>query len=81
MIPFGLSEAALSERLGVGPGVVRAVLHEDAAITGELALRLGKLFGMTPEFWINVQKSYELRVARRAIGDGLKGITPIQSDS
>ena len=44
------------------------------AITADTALRLGRYFGTSPEFWVNLQKTYELDLARRQIGQAIKDI-------
>jgi addiction module HigA family antidote len=50
--------------IDVNPARVNDIVHGRSAITAPLALRLAKYFGTTPELWINLQGSYELRRAR-----------------
>jgi addiction module HigA family antidote len=51
-----------------------AILHFTRAITADTALRLGRYFGTSPEFWMNLQQIYELRRAEQELGDGIKAI-------
>jgi addiction module HigA family antidote len=60
MKPNGISQNRLSRDIDVNP----ARVHGRSAITATIALRLGKYFGTTPELWMNLQASYELRLAR-----------------
>jgi addiction module HigA family antidote len=53
---------------------VTGILHGTRAITADTALRLGRYFGTSAAFWMNLQQLYELRRAEQAIGDGLKAI-------
>jgi addiction module HigA family antidote len=51
-----------------------AILHFTRAITADTALRLGRTFGTSPEFWMNLQQIYELRRAQQELGDDIKSI-------
>ena len=48
---------------------VTGIINGQRAITADTALRLGHWFGTSPEFWLNLQKLYELRLARDEVGD------------
>jgi plasmid maintenance system antidote protein VapI len=50
------------------------ILNGQRAITGDTALRLGHFFGTSAEFWLNLQKIYELRVAERKIGADIRNL-------
>jgi antitoxin HigA-1 len=69
-----LSANALASRLGVPPNRISAILRGTRSITADTALRLGRFFGQTPEFWMNLQRTYDLVVAERQIGKDLKRI-------
>ena len=69
---MGLSAAQLARNLGVPTNRITQILNGERAITADTALRLGHWFGISPEFWLNLQKSYELRLAQAEIGDKLK---------
>ena len=64
LIPLGLSARALAERIGVPPNRVSTIAAGKRGITGDTALRLADAFGTTPEFWMNLQKNWELAMAR-----------------
>jgi len=65
---LGLSAAELARQLRVPTNRVTQILKGQRAVTGDTALRLGHFFGTSPEFWLNLQKLYELRVAERDCG-------------
>jgi antitoxin HigA-1 len=64
MRPNGISQNRLARDLDVNPARVNDIVHGRSAITAALALRLAKYFGTTPELWMNLLGSYELRRAR-----------------
>lgn len=66
--PYGLSANALARALKVPPNRISAIVSGRRSITADTALRLARYFGTTAEFWLNLQKSHELRAARRASG-------------
>ena len=68
MEPFGLSANALAMALHVPANRVTAILNGQRAITADTALRLARYFNTTPQPWLNLQKDYELEVARRRVG-------------
>lgn len=61
--PLHMSGRALSQILKVPANRVNGVLNESRAVTADTALRLARYFKTSPEFWMNLQKAYELRVA------------------
>lgn len=65
---LGMSANALAEALAVPPNQIAAILKEQQGITADTALRLSRYFGTTPQFWLNLQKSFELRSAELAAG-------------
>ena len=64
LTPMGLSANALALALRVPATRISEIVNERRGITGDTALRLGRFFGMTPEFWMNLQSTYELETAR-----------------
>ena len=64
MKPNGISQNRLARDIDINPARINDVVHGWSAITAALALRLAKYFGTTPELWMNLQSSYELRRAR-----------------
>lgn len=71
---LGMSAAELGRRLDVPTNRVTAILHGQRAITGDTALRLGHFFGNNPQFWLNLQALYELRIAERRSGTAIKAL-------
>lgn len=63
--PFGLTQNKLAVAIGVPPRRINEIVHGKRAVTADTALRLAKYFGVSPEFWMNLQTHYELRVERR----------------
>jgi len=51
---------------------ITAIINGQRGVTADTALRLGHWFGTSPEFWLNLQKLYELRLARQEVGDSVK---------
>jgi addiction module HigA family antidote len=71
MEPMGLSAYALAKALNF-PGIYEVVRGE-RAISADTAIRLGKYFGLPPQFWLNLQNDYDLRVAEgNGVGKGIK---------
>ena len=68
MRPLGLSMNALARGLGVPPNRISAILSGRRAITADTALRLEHYIGVSAQTWLNLQSSYELRVAQRRAG-------------
>ncbi len=67
--PMGLTQYRLAKDLGVPPRRINEIVKGLRAITADTALRLGRYFGMAPEFWLNLQTHYELeRVQEQLAG-------------
>ncbi len=64
-----ISAAELARQIDVPVNRVTGIINGQRAITADTALRLGHWFGTSPEFWLNLQKLYELRLARKEVGD------------
>lgn len=75
---YGLSVTALAEAAGVSRQSINELLRERRAVTPEMALRLGKLFGNAPEFWLNLQRSVDLWDAARGLKQAIAHIRPLQ---
>jgi addiction module HigA family antidote len=76
MEPLELSSNALAKALGVTAARINEIVNEKRGITADTALRLARYFGTSADVWINLQKRYELEVARRELGDALGHIRP-----
>jgi addiction module HigA family antidote len=68
----GLSAAELGRRLQVPTNRITQVINGSRAVTGDTALRLGHFFDTSPEFWLNLQKLYELRAAEETAGRDIR---------
>lgn len=74
---IGLSAAQLARLLHVPTNRITQILNGKRAITADTALRLGRWFGTGPELWLNLQKSYEMRLAQQQSGEEIeKTIAP-----
>jgi addiction module HigA family antidote len=64
MVPLGLSVNALARALRVPANHVSGIVNEKRGISAEMALRLARYFGTSPELWLDLQQDYELDLAR-----------------
>ena len=77
---LGLSANALSKALGVPVNRVTMILNGQRGVSADTALRLARYFGTTPQLWLNLQKTWELRQAKIAAGHEIaKCVTPRQA--
>ena len=74
---YDLSVRGLASAIGVSRQSVNELLRERRAVSPEMALRLAKLFGNSPEFWLNLQRSVDLWDAQAAIEDDVQRIKPL----
>ena len=72
MKPFGVSQNKLARDLDVPMDRINKIVHGRRAITADTALRLAQYFNTTPEFWLNLQTRYELKKARRELGEAIE---------
>ena len=75
---LGMSAAELARRLKVPTNRVTAILNGQRAISGDTALRLGHFFGTTPQFWLNLQSLYEIRLAEEKSGKAIKKLPSLK---
>ncbi len=68
---LSMSAAELARRIEVPVNRITEILNGRRSITGDTALRLGRFFGTSGEFWLNLQKLYELRFAERKSGSAI----------
>ena len=76
MTPYGLSQYRLAKSIDVAPRRINEIVHGLRAISADTALRFSKFFGTSPEFWMNLQALYDLRVQQGKLEDVLKAIQP-----
>jgi addiction module HigA family antidote len=70
----GMSQAAFARLVGVSPMRISHILRATRPVTADLALRFGKAFGQTPQFWLNLQSDYDLKTAERTMRASLRKI-------
>jgi addiction module HigA family antidote len=68
LVPLGMSAHALAMELKVPAPRINEIVRERRAVTPETALRLARYFGTTPQFWLNLQTSYDLKITERQVG-------------
>lgn len=69
MKPLGLTAYAIAKAVNVQRTRIERISREELGVSGDTALRLGRLFGVDPRFWLNLQSDYELRTATSAARD------------
>jgi addiction module HigA family antidote len=74
---IGMNAAELAERLDVPKNRMYQIINEERSITADTAVRLSIFFGTTPDLWLNLQKAYELDIARQN-QERFKNITPYE---
>src|ERR1039458_5105026 len=62
---YGLSQNQLAKAIGISPNRIAEIVNNRRRITADTALRLSLYFGNSPEFWLNLQSNYDLKMARR----------------
>jgi addiction module HigA family antidote len=77
--PFDLSIRSLAESLGVSPSTLTRIINGQSGISPEMALRLSKALGRTPESWLAMQHNYDLWVARKTAD--LSAVQKIEFDA
>ncbi len=75
---LNMSAASLARQLDVPTNRITAILNGRRAITGDTALRLAHFFDTSAEFWLNLQKLYELRLAEKKAGNGIRSLPTLK---
>ena len=76
---LGMSAASLARQIAVPTNRITEILNGRRAITGDTALRLAHFFGTSPEFWLNLQKIYELRLAEKKAGRDIRSLPTLKA--
>ena len=77
--PFGLSQYRLAQDLSVAPRRINEIVHGKRAITADTALRLGRYFGTSPQFWLNLQSRFDLEIEQDRLGARLRSEVSIHA--
>jgi addiction module HigA family antidote len=72
LVPLGMSVNALARELGIGAARLNEIVLGRRGVSADTALRLARYFGSTPEFWLNLQAFYDLRMAERKAGQTIE---------
>ncbi len=76
LVPLGMSANALATALHVPANRISGIVAGKRSVTADTALRLARAFGSTPDFWLNLQQQYDLRLAETT-AKGIKTIRPM----
>lgn len=75
--PLGITAYKLAKAIGVQQTRISLIIKEERGVTADTALRFSKFFGTTPEFWMNLQREYDLRKARLEKKETIEKIIPL----
>ena len=78
MDELGISQAHFARSIGVAPMRISHVIGGTRPVTAELALLFGRALGQSPEYWLNLQSGYDLKIAKRTMGARLKAVPEMQ---
>ena len=70
--PLGLSQYRLAKDISVPPRRINEIVHGKRSISADTALRLGRFFGISPQFWLNLQTRFDLEVAEDLMAERLE---------
>jgi antitoxin HigA-1 len=80
MDPSGVTQYRLAKATGLSPIQVSHIVRGKRSITAETAMRLGRFFGMSPEFWMNAQAHYDLLMAEAKLAKAInKEVVPLEN--
>jgi addiction module HigA family antidote len=74
--PLGLSEYRLAKDIDVPPRRINEIVHGTRSVSADTALRLGKYFSTSPQFWLNLQSHYDLELESEKLEKELKTVKP-----
>ncbi len=75
--PLGVTQQRLAVAIGVPPRRINEIVHGKRGITADTALRLGRFFGTSERFWLNLQSRYEIETERDRLAPTLEQIEPL----
>jgi antitoxin HigA-1 len=74
---LGLSARRFADHIGVPANAITGILNGERGVSAQMALRLGKAFGTSEQYWLNLQDLYAVKLARQEIRDKLDAIEPL----
>jgi addiction module HigA family antidote len=77
---MGISQAGLARTIGVSAMRISHVIKGDRPVTAELALLFGRAFNQTPQYWLNLQSTYDLKIVKASIRKRLAGIHALANE-
>lgn len=77
---LSLSQAQFARAVGVAPMRISHITKGTRPVTAELALLFARALGQSPQYWLNLQAGYDLKIAERSIGSRLKAVTELAVD-
>jgi len=72
LTPMGISQYRLAHDISVPPRRINEIVHGTRGVTADTALRLGRYFGISPQFWLNLQGHFDLEQEQDRLGDRLE---------
>ena len=70
--PMGISQYRLAKDISVPPRRINEIVHGKRAVSADTALRLGRFFGISPQFWLNLQTRFDLEITEDMLADRLE---------
>lgn len=77
--PMGISQYRIAKDTNVPPRRINEIVHCKRSISADTALRLGRFFGISPKFWVNLQSHYDLEIEFDKLGDRLESEVKVYS--
>jgi addiction module HigA family antidote len=77
ILPLGITQNSLAVAIGVPPRRINEIVHGTRGVSTDTALRLGRYFGTTAQFWLNLQQDYDIEKTRADHGALIDAITPL----
>lgn len=74
---LGIAQAKFARAIGVSPMRISHIVHGARPVTAELALLFGRALGQSPQYWLNLQAAYDLKMAERAISHKLLAVAEL----
>lgn len=77
MEPMGITQYRVAKEISVSPRRINQIVHGERAISADTALRLSRYFGLTDQYWLNLQSLYDLQMAKEQLHEVLNQIEPL----